>query len=255
MILRDFHIHTTFSDGTCTPEEMAEAAYKRGVKEFGFSDHSYTHFDTSYCMPIEKYEEYVYTINKIKDEYKGKMDIKCGIEIDMYSPKLDISKFDYIIASGHYVLNNGDYICLDESWKSLENSVERNFDGDYTKLYKKYYEDFADFVIETKPFIVGHFNYVIKENPKLHKIDENSEDYIKTWKIAVDRIIDSGVKLFEINIGGIPRGYRDDPYPDKNMMEYICSKGGKFILSSDSHSDKTICYNFENFEVAYEKYL
>lgn len=35
----DFHIHTLFSDGTFTPEEIAETAFKNGVKVFAITDH------------------------------------------------------------------------------------------------------------------------------------------------------------------------------------------------------------------------
>ena len=35
----DFHIHTLFSDGTYTPEEIAESAFKNGIKVFAITDH------------------------------------------------------------------------------------------------------------------------------------------------------------------------------------------------------------------------
>ena len=35
----DFHIHTIFSDGTFTPEEIAETAFKNGVKAIAITDH------------------------------------------------------------------------------------------------------------------------------------------------------------------------------------------------------------------------
>ena len=37
--LVDFHIHTLFSDGTYTPEEIAETAFKNGIKAFAITDH------------------------------------------------------------------------------------------------------------------------------------------------------------------------------------------------------------------------
>ena len=45
MTHRDFHIHTTFSDGKCTPEELVLLALEKGMTHIGFSDHSYTPFD------------------------------------------------------------------------------------------------------------------------------------------------------------------------------------------------------------------
>ena len=49
-ILCDYHVHTTFSDGKNTPEEIVLAAREKGLKEIGFSDHSYTFFDERYCL-------------------------------------------------------------------------------------------------------------------------------------------------------------------------------------------------------------
>ena len=42
MILEDFHLHTTFSDGKHTPEEMIRAALDMGMKRIGISDHAPT---------------------------------------------------------------------------------------------------------------------------------------------------------------------------------------------------------------------
>lgn len=99
--------------------------------------------------------------------------------------------------------------------------------------------------------------------------DTESERYIEAWKRAIDRIFDdcaerykSGYRnrletlgvleagdkpVFEINTGAITRGYRTTPYPSADQIDYIKSKGGVLILSSDSHAAGTICYGFEEF--------
>lgn len=38
----DLHTHSTFSDGTCSPEEVVYAAVKRGVQVFSLTDHDTT---------------------------------------------------------------------------------------------------------------------------------------------------------------------------------------------------------------------
>lgn len=99
--------------------------------------------------------------------------------------------------------------------------------------------------------------------------DTKDERYIAAWKRAIDRIFDdcaerykngyrnrletlgilqAGDKpVFEINTGAITRGYRTVPYPAEDQIEYIKSKGGVLILSSDSHAAGTICYGFDEF--------
>ena len=54
----DLHTHTTFSDGRNSPEEMVLSAIGMGMSTLGISDHSYTSFDESYCIPCHRLEEY-----------------------------------------------------------------------------------------------------------------------------------------------------------------------------------------------------
>ncbi len=92
--------------------------------------------------------------------------------------------------------------------------------------------------------------------------DTEDERYVKAWKKAVDRIfadcaerckngyrnrleklgvLEAGDKpVFEINHGAVAKGYRTTPYPAQDQIDYIKSKGGILILSSDSHRVDTI---------------
>ena len=54
MIKQDFHVHTTYSDGNNSPEEMILAAIDKGMAKIGISDHSYTWVDETYCVPKER---------------------------------------------------------------------------------------------------------------------------------------------------------------------------------------------------------
>ena len=39
--MKDLHMHTVFSDGKNTPEEMVQEAIRRGLDTVGISDHSH----------------------------------------------------------------------------------------------------------------------------------------------------------------------------------------------------------------------
>ena len=43
--MRDLHMHTTFSDGENTPEEMIQAAIALGLDAVGMSEHSHLEGD------------------------------------------------------------------------------------------------------------------------------------------------------------------------------------------------------------------
>ncbi len=66
--LRDYHVHTSFSDGTATPEEVVLEAVSRGLEEIGFSDHSYTPFDGSYCIQKEDVPKYTAEIRRLQEK-------------------------------------------------------------------------------------------------------------------------------------------------------------------------------------------
>ena len=70
MRFSNFHTHSCFSDGKNTPEEMVCSAIERGFTALGFSDHSETKCDLSYCMKLADYPAYFKTINDLKEKYK-----------------------------------------------------------------------------------------------------------------------------------------------------------------------------------------
>ena len=64
-----YHIHSTFSDGKNTPEEIVLAAIEKGFIAIGFSDHGFTNYDLRYCMKDQT--GYVNEIKKLKEKYKN----------------------------------------------------------------------------------------------------------------------------------------------------------------------------------------
>ncbi len=244
MILRDFHIHTTFSDGKNTPEEVVREAIKKGIECIGFSDHSYTFFDDSYCVSQENTPVYKDEIERLKSKYADKIKIYCGIEQDYYSAE-STGGYDYVIGSVHYVKAGQEYIPVDESTEALKRAVEKYFNGDYIKFAEEYFKTVAKVAEKTNADIIGHFDLVSKFNES-GLFDENDKRYISAWKNAADRLL-LHKKPFEVNTGAISRGYKTFPYPAEDMIEYIKQNGGELILSSDAHFAQNICYQFEKW--------
>ena len=245
MELFDLHVHSVFSDGRDTPRDIVISAIEKGVKTLGFSDHSYTEFDERYCIQRDKQAEYIRTINELKNEFSDKIKILCATEQDFYSTA-PTSGYDYVIGSVHYVLIDGEYIPVDETADILKQAADKYFSGDILSLCEAYFENVGKVYEKTKCDIVGHFDLITKFNEQEQLFDENDPRYIRAYRKAVDKIIE-GCKVFEINTGAISRGYRTTPYPSENIRSYIRQKGGKFILSSDSHKKETLCFEFDKF--------
>lgn len=246
MIRSDFHLHTFFSDGKNTPEEMVLAAIEKGMTAIGFSDHSYTAFDESYCMPLEGVGEYRRTIAELKEKYKGKIKIFCGIEQDFYSDESP-DGYDYVIGSVHYIMVGEDFIPIDESPEILVKAAEKHFCGDIYCIVEEYFKTVSQVVERTRADIIGHFDLITKFNRDARLFDERSARYRRAAEAAVVTLLKNG-RPFEINTGGMSRGYMSRPYPSQEWVEMIKEKGGKFVLSSDSHSKDNLCYGFESYQ-------
>lgn len=246
MIKKNFHTHCTFCDGKNTAEEMVLAAIDAGLETLGFSSHSYTFFDESYCIKKNEQDKYIAEIHRLKEKYNDKIEILCGIEQDYYSEE-STDKFDYSIGSVHYLKFDDEYVPVDEGSDKHIYAINKFLNGDTLAFAELYFETVADVVNKTNCDIIGHFDLISKFREKQPIFDETSPRYINAWKKALDKLIPTGVP-FEINTGAISRGVRTTPYPTPEMIDYIKSKGGKLIMSSDTHSKDSVTCCFDKYE-------
>ena len=202
------HCHSTLCDGKNTLQQMAGAACAQGLTTLGFSGHSYTKPDREYCMTPGRTAQYRATIAKLKNEYRGKVDILCGIEWDLLSegtPK----GFDYWIGSAHHLYgkNTGKYYEIDFRPEDLRDCI--------------------------KPDILGHIDLVKKLNADGSFFDEESPRY----KAAALRALHTAREndcILEVNTGGVYRGYRKDFYPGAWLLGEWNKLGGRAIITAVS---------------------
>lgn len=245
MILKELHSHSTYCDGKNTPEEMLLSAIEKGLEVYGFSGHGYTSFDLRYCMSLEKTEAYKRDVKALKEKYKDRIEVLLGVELDVFSDH-DTSDYDYVIGSVHYVTRDGVYRSIDEKPTEFEAICREWYGGDYYSFAEDYYRN-AEKLAEKKIDIIGHFDLITKFNEGNRLFDMAHPRYLKAAKKAIDALLPLGVP-FEINTGAISRGYRTEPYPARELHEYIKSKGGRFVLTSDTHKKENICFQFDKWE-------
>ena len=244
MTLKDLHAHSTYCDGKNSPEEMIEAAIEKGLKTFGISAHNFTFFDTSYCMKQEDIPRYIAEMHYLRAKYFDRIHVLCGTEQDYYSDE-PTDGYDYVIGSVHYLHLGDEYIPVDWYAETLQKAAEKYCGGDIYALCEEYYRLAADVVNKTGCDIIGHFDLISKFNGKDPLFDESHPRYVAAWQKAVDALLPAGVP-FEINTGGIYRGYKDTPYPSPEIQAYIREHGGSFVLSSDAHCTDAISFGFES---------
>ena len=241
MINWNFHTHSTYCDGKDTLREMAEKAIDLGFDSLGFSGHSYTDFDLECCMTPQKTQLYVEEIGRLKEEYRNKIKLFCGLEYDIFS-KVDTSVFDYIIGSVHYFKAGGKVISFDLSPEVTTEAIKTYFGGSFDDYAKTYFELESEVAETTKCDIIGHFDLVSKFNESLNLGE--SDKYLYAAETAIDKLIKCG-KPFEINTGAMARGKKKAPYPSLNVLKMIFEKGGSITINSDCHDKNYLNFYFD----------
>jgi len=235
----DLHMHTVFSDGKNTPEEMVLEAVRKGLETVGISDHSTG--DPCGMKPEER-DIYKAEIARLKEKYAGQIRVLCGLERDFLTD--DYTEYDYTIGSVHWLtMPDGHHVSIDWTAEKLREGAEKYFGGDMYALAEAYYAVEARVVEVTKCDIIGHFDLMTKFIEQDPAFDLHHPRYVKAWQEAADRLLETG-KPFEVNTGAMSRGYRTSPYPSEEIRKYILTRGGRLLLSSDAHARENIAFGF-----------
>ncbi|MCR4648562.1 MAG: histidinol-phosphatase HisJ family protein [Lachnospiraceae bacterium] len=246
-ILSCAHVHTTFCDGKTPAEEMARKAYEMGFVSLGFTSHAAQTFDPGYCIEPSREKDYIKEIRNIQKEYEGRMAVYLGIERDLYSCS-NPSDFEYFIASVHYFEKpDKTYIGIDAEASDLQKYVYEYCGGDGLEMAKRYFSLFTEYVTESRPAIIGHFDLVRKNNSILKLYDENSKVY-RNMALESLRAMSETNALLEVNTGGIARGYMTSPYPADFLLKEWKAWGKEVIVNSDCHNVSLLDAGFKQAE-------
>ena len=243
------HCHSTMCDGKNTLQDMASAACAQGLTTLGFTGHSYTQRDREYCMSPSRTAQYKATIAKLKTEYKGKVDILCGIEWDILSEDKRTG-YDYWIGSAHHLYgkNTGKYYEIDFRPQDLWDCINDDFDADPLAAVEAYFAE-VEKVAALKPDILAHIDLIKKLNANGEFFDEESPRYKAAALKALQAAKDNDC-LLEVNTGGVYRGYRKDFYPGPWLLGEWQKMGGKVIITSDSHDINSLTFGFDEAAAA-----
>ena len=120
-----FHIHSHYSDGVNTVEEIVQESMERGFQYVGISDHSQTAFYAN-GLKLKNIEKQHQEIDLLRKQYP-EIKILKGIESDILKDgSLDyeeevLEKFDYIIASLHSNLKMDRELMTKRLVRAIEN--------------------------------------------------------------------------------------------------------------------------------------
>ncbi len=196
-----FHIHTTYSDGNITLENVVNHLKKMGFSYAGISDHSKS---AAYAGglkddEVNKYFEEIDNLNKNVSGFK----LFKGIESDIlpdgsldYSEDI-LSKFDFIIAAIHSHFNLSEEQMTDRIIRAIENKFTTMIAHPTGRL-------------------------LLARDP---------------YKVDIIRIINAAVENdVDIELNSSP--FRLDL--DWRMCKYAKEKGVKIFINTDAHSIKSL---------------
>jgi DNA polymerase (family 10) len=120
-----FHVHTTYSDGQDSPQDVVRAARDLGWEYVGLSDHSRS---ATPGMSVEKALEQLELLERLAASERG-IRVFRGVESDIlpdgsldYPPEI-LAKFDFVIASVHTELG----LARDTQTRRVLRAVENPF--------------------------------------------------------------------------------------------------------------------------------
>lgn len=241
--LQNLHTHCTYCDGKDTPEEMIGYALDKGFDSLGFSSHSYNKYSVSGIVTQEDIDEYSRRIPQLKEEYKGRIKIFCGIEYEFCSGE-PVGDWDYTLGAVHYVPTGDGWGSFDSDATCVRNLINDHFGGDGMAFAKAYYETVAK-LPEVGDFdIVAHFDIITKNlelAPEL--FDAECKAYMDCALGAMEALRGK-IPFFEVNTGAMSRGYRTAPYPAIPLLKAFREMGFKPVITSDCHNGQFLDHYF-----------
>ena len=248
MRLQDLHTHSVFDDGGATLEQMVRAAVKKGLSAIGLSCHSPIE-NEDWTVPETRMQDFLQESARLKEKYRDNIRVYCGVEYDLCS-EIELSGFDYVIGSLHSTVTPKGSFYADYSAEIARDGIDRFFAGDADAAAEAYFAQYRAVAENPEIDIVGHFDLITKFDEQGRLYDAESPRYQAAARAAMRELVEAG-KFFEINSGAMSRGYRTEPYPARDLLEYLRSIGGKICLTSDAHSVKGVGFAFrQSLELA-----
>ena len=243
--LINHHVHTTGSDGKLSPEDTIKLAIEKKLSFICFTDHypCPEGFD-EWFLDFHS-EEYYKKVLKLKEEFKDKIDISFGAEINWIMNyeewiKTEIKKreYDYILGAVHHL---GKYNLAINSSEEKWNRLIKEF-GSVQELNKEYYYQIR-LMVESGIFdCVAHFDLVKVWNKNSKYFSEDEEEYKKQVLEVLNKIKKSGICV-EINTSGERKS--GENHPSFWILEQANKMDIPITIGSDSHSPEQIDYGLE----------
>lgn len=233
--MNNFHTHTTrCRHAFGRDRDYVTKAIKAGIKTLGFSDHApmifpKKHYYSTFRMFPEDVQDYVNSINLLREEYKDKIEIHLGFELE-YFPELFDKTLEFLKPYGY------EYLILGQHFTDNEYEPYAHYCGRPTKsvkIFEKYIEQ-ALAGLKT-----GEFLYIA--HPDLINFKGSDKIYCEKMEYFCREIKKLGYPV-EFNLLGFAQ-HRN--YPDNRFWQIVKTVGNDVAIGFDAHSPES----FQNKKV------
>lgn len=240
---QNLHTHTTFCDGKDTPEQLVLAAIEKGFSSIGFSGHSYNPYSLMFAGKEDRTKEYQQQIRALQQKYKGRIDIYCGLEAEA-AVLPELTGYDYLIGAAHYFYVGNECIAFDRSSEAVREIIDTYFYGSGLAYARRYFETLVKLPEHGDFDILAHFDIHAKNIEHVAIFDENDSEYLSLGFDTIDALAGK-IPFFEVNTGGVARGYRSRPYPAPAFIRRMKEKGFGAVITSDCHDARFLDFGFD----------
>lgn len=256
MVLANYHTHSRWCDGQAEIATVVQAALDAGLTQVGISSHApvpfVPNYPLNYALPLADLASYRAEVLRVREEYRGRIDVLLGLELDALPALRDFNRdevlalgFDFAIGSVHYVNvdDAGDPWPLDRSAACFDDLVRQRYGGDARRLVGDYYALCASLADYPGVAIVGHLD----RGAKLWNAGERYFREDAPWyRAAIDdtlRAYAASGTIVELSTGGWRKGLAD-PFPSPWIVRRCRELGVRMTLCSDSHRPDQIAYRY-----------
>lgn len=228
----DYHTHNVrCGHAVGELEEYVQSAVRQGMKQIGLSDHMpLVHLPhdehPDIAMPIDELPRYVEECLRLKEKYRGVIDVRVGLEgdyIEGFEEKIEAIvtgyPWDYVIGSCHF-LGTWDVTDFRQAHEWEGRRVYDTFEIYYDAIQKAAATGFYDYI--------GHIDAIKRFAPHPPEADITALEEAALQKVKKHDL------AFELNVAGIHAPCKEQ-YPSYRMLERARVLGIPVTYGSDAH--------------------
>lgn len=253
----DGHVHSPFCPhGTDAPmEDYVKEAERKGIDVLVFTEHAPLPEgfedpvpEKDSAMRLEDVEAYLAEGARLREEYAGRVDVRCGFEVD-YVEGFERETLKLLqqypeaagnsILSVHFVRLPDGWFCVDYSADAFE---EKSAELEAGIIYRAYGE--AILKAAGKPFgrwnppVLGHINLIHKFRKRVAPESDPVD-----WQGGLETAARNGYRL-DFNHAGRRKPDYGETYPEEWMVREALGLGMKLQTGSDAHAPEDVGRGF-----------